>query len=94
MISGKFRNCFHCGTSGAAAGAGLFAGIGGIMISAMGSTLQLSLVSFMVIGAGAVLAAYGFIEVGRWMAMRKSSPVEGDDEEIFPLRRYTKPQIS
>jgi hypothetical protein len=94
MISRKLKNCFHCGTAGAAAGASVFAGMGSIIVSGMGSSFNVSLVPFMVIGAGAVLAAYGFIELGRWMANREQLPTDGDEEELYPLRRYPKAQPS
>ena len=94
MISHKLKNCFHCATAGGAFGAAAFAYIGNIMISGIGDAFNVSLVPFMVIGAGAVLAAYGFIELGRWMATREPRPEEHEDEEVYPLRRYPKAETS
>jgi hypothetical protein len=94
MIGRKLKNCFHCATAGGASGAAGFAYIGNIMVSGIGDAFNVSLVPFMIIAAGAVLTAYGFIELGRWMANREYLPADSDEEEIYSLRRHPKSQLS
>lgn len=94
MIGHKLKNCFHCATAGGASGAAAFAYIGNIMVSGIGDAFNVSLVPFMVIGIGIVLAAYGFIEVGHWMASREYLFPDEDDDKVSILRRSPSTQIS
>ena len=66
--------CVGAGTGGAAAGAGVYAVIGGIGLAAGGTAVGITLGPFIAIGAGAGLLGYGLYWLGKEVGGSKRPP--------------------